>query len=114
MPFTPKELKIEAIAYQAALGAGVAYSMYGTDPVSLAIGGVAGYFAYPPLSDAGHSLSALPDIIKLSVPEIVAGALIGYNLYNGNLAYTAGGAAAGVAVKMAFGVVLAKEMGVPL
>ena len=113
MPLTLEELKIEAIAYPAALGAGVAYSMYGTDPVSLALGGVAGYFAYAPVSSVGVSLP-LPSIIKLSVPEIVAGALIGYNMYNGNLAYTAGGAAAGVALKVAVGALMTKEIGLPL
>lgn len=103
---------VEALLYPAALGAGVAYSMYGRSLLPLGVGALGGYFAYKPLMSVGHSLSSLPPVISYAVPEIVAGGLIGYSMYGGDLTYTAAGAAIGVGVKYAMGRLLSAETGV--
>lgn len=102
---------VEVLVYPAALGAGVAYSMYGKSLLPLGFGAVSGYFAYRPLMTIGHSLSSLPAAISYAVPEIVAGGLIGYSLYGGDLTYAAAGAAVGVGVKYGMGHLLAAETG---
>lgn len=104
-------IQAESYLYPAAWGAGVAYSMHGTDPLWLAAGGVAGYFAYGPITAFSIHLP-LPMLVSVALPEVLAGGVIGYNLYNGSIGYALAGAAAGVAVKAAVGVITAKELGI--
>lgn len=102
------ELGIVALAYPAAIGAAVSYSMYGPNLVPLAVGAVIGYPAY---TIAGRASTFLPPEVSPFGPEMLAGGIIGYNLYNGSIAYTIGGVVAGAALKMAMAVVLVKELG---
>jgi len=91
---------IEMFAYPVALGAGVAYSLYGRSLLPIAIGGAVGGVAYFPMVKLGSELP-LPHVIRSAVPEILAGGLVGYNMYGGDLTYAAMGAAIGVGVKYA-------------
>lgn len=82
----------------ALFGAGLGYTLGGADLLSLGIGGVVGYFAYPfaqnTVSNAMPSFSQRKYVLPAAL-----GAVIGYQFYFGDIMYTGAGAAAGAALE---------------
>lgn len=100
MSFISTEIKSGKVA-GLALGAGVAYAYVGTDLLSLGIGAGAGYLLLPMIQKriVAAALPVIPaDKRDYVVPAVLGGA-IGYGLYNGDLMFTAAGAAAGAALE---------------
>lgn len=91
----PLEDQVHAF-FGAALGAAVAYSLYGQDVTSLAVGGLAGYFVHPIAVSEVKRLHFIPHIVRPLLPAAAAGAFVGYQLNGGDPAM-AGAYAAGAA-----------------
>lgn len=103
------EIVAFAFAYPAAWGAGVAYSMYGARPLPLVVGAALALPATTALTSVNMSIP-LPYPLNGALLETVAGGLIGYHLYGGDLMYTAAGAGIGIVVHHAVAGVVKSAM----
>jgi hypothetical protein len=97
------DIAYAALAYPAAIGAAVSYSIYGSSRwTPLIVGAALGYPAYAAVQ-YGAVMLPVPVEVTIAAPEMLAGGVIAYNLYGGSLPAVAVGVAAGAAVKYVVG-----------
>lgn len=77
--------------YGAALGAGLAYSLYSPDLLSAGVGAVGGYLLFPKAQI--YAMFSAPSPYSTYLLSSLAGAGIAYGLYGSNLPMVGAGAA---------------------